>query len=58
MSPEPMNGFAPNSHGRRRVWSVARTSLKVEVNVGGLRAVYVWKNVVALVTVIFSNCMN
>jgi len=27
---EPLNGFAPNSHGRR-VWSLARTSLKVKV---------------------------
>jgi len=30
ISREPLNGFAPNSHGRR-VWSVARTSLKVTV---------------------------
>jgi len=30
ISLEPLNGFAPNSHGRR-VWSVARTSLKVKV---------------------------
>jgi len=28
--PEPLNGFAPNSHGRR-VWSLALTSLKVKV---------------------------
>ena len=27
---EPLNGFAPNSHGRR-VWSSARTSLNVKV---------------------------
>jgi len=27
---EPLNGFAPNSHGRR-VWSLARTSSKVKV---------------------------
>ena len=27
---EPLNGFAPNSHGRR-VLSLARTSLKVKV---------------------------
>ena len=27
---EPLNGFAPNSHGRR-VWSFARTSLNVKV---------------------------
>ena len=30
MSLEPLNGFAPNSH-RRRVWSIAWTSLKVKV---------------------------
>jgi len=30
ISREPLNGFAPNSHGRR-VWSLARTSLKVKV---------------------------
>jgi len=30
-SREPLDGFAQNSHGRR-VWSVARTSLKVKVN--------------------------
>jgi len=30
ISPEPLNGFAPNSHGRR-VWSLARMSLKVKV---------------------------
>ena len=30
ISPEPLNGFAPNSHGRR-VWSLAQTSLKVKV---------------------------
>jgi len=30
ISPEPLNGFAPNSQGRR-VWSLARTSLKVTV---------------------------
>jgi len=54
---EPLNGFAPNSHGRR-VWSIAQTSLKVKVKdqrsrspgtktaffgpFGGLHAVYVW----------------
>jgi len=27
---EPLNGFAPNSHGRR-VWSFARTNLKFKV---------------------------
>ena len=30
ISPEPLNGFVPYSH-RRRVWSLPRTSLKVEV---------------------------
>ena len=51
---EPLNGFAPNSQGRR-VWSLARTRLNVKVKdqghqgqndifgpFGGLRAVYVW----------------
>jgi len=42
LSVEQLNGFAPNSQGRRD-WSLARTSLKVKVNFGGLRAVYVWK---------------
>jgi len=51
---EPLNGFAPNSHGRR-VWSVAQTSLKVKVNFGGLRAVYVWKTS-ALVYATLSPC--
>ena len=32
ISREPLNGFAPNSHGRR-VWSLARRSLKVKVKV-------------------------
>ena len=50
ISREPLNGFVLNSHGRR-VWSLARTSLKVKVTrdkndifgpFGGLRAVYVW----------------
>jgi len=55
ISREPLNGFAPNSHGRR-VSSIAWTSLKVEVKgqghyaqkngifrpFGNLRAVYVW----------------
>ena len=56
ISREPQNGFAPNSH-ERRVWSLARMSLKVKVKgqrsrspgtemaffgiFGGLRAVYV-----------------
>jgi len=30
VSREPLNGFAPNSH-RRRVWSLARTSLNVKI---------------------------
>jgi len=55
ISQEPLNGFAPNSHGRR-VWSLARKSLNVKVIGqksmspgtktaffgGSLRAVYVW----------------
>ena len=53
---EPLNGFAPNSHGRR-VWSLARTSLKVKINFGGLRAVYIWKNIFALImTALRSRC--
>ena len=50
ISREPLNGFATNSHGGR-IWSFARTSLKIKVKVsfGGLRAVYVWKNIFALV---------
>jgi len=47
ISPEPLNRFAPNSQGRR-VWSFARTSLKVKVNFCGLHAVYVWKNIFVL----------
>jgi len=35
ISLEPLNGFAPNSH-RRRVWSLARMSLKVRSKVKGL----------------------
>jgi len=34
ISPEPLNGFAPNSHGRR-VWSLARMSLKVKIKSQG-----------------------
>jgi len=55
---EPLNEFAPNSHAKR-VWSLARTSLKVKGqrsrspgtktaffgHFGGLRAVYVWLNI-------------
>jgi len=54
ISQEPLNGFAPNSQGRR-VWSLARTSLNVKVKrkvtrdkngifcpFGVLWAVYVW----------------
>ena len=48
VSREPQNGYAPNSHARR-VWCLARTSLKVKVNFVGLSAVYVWKNIFALV---------
>jgi len=48
ISPEPLNGFAPNSQGRR-AWSLVRTSLKVKVNFGGLRTVYVWKSIFAVV---------
>jgi len=47
ISRELLNGFAPNSQGRR-VWSLARTGLKVKVNFG-LRAVYVRRNIIALV---------
>jgi len=38
VSPEPLNGFAPNSQGRR-VWSLARTSLKVKVKRQGKTSV-------------------
>ena len=55
ISPELRNGFVPNSLGRR-VWSLAWTSLKVKVNFGSLHAVYVWKNVFALV--IFYSVIN
>ena len=55
MSLELLNGFAPNSHGRR-VWSLAWMSLKVKVKgrgqqgqktaffgpLGGLHAVCMW----------------
>jgi len=57
ISREPLNGFAPNSHGRR-AWSLARMILNVKVKgqrsrspgtktvffgpFGGLCAVYVW----------------
>ena len=55
ISQELLNGFVPNSQGRR-VWSLTRTSLSVKVKgqghwgqkttffgpFGGLRAVYVW----------------
>ena len=49
---EPVNGFPPNSHGRR-VSSLVQTSLKVKVSrdkndiffcpFGSLLAVYVWQ---------------
>jgi len=42
ISLEPLNGFAPNSQGRH-VWSLPRAILKVKVNFGSLRVVYVWK---------------
>ena len=45
-SREPLNGFATNSHGRRDGWSRARTTLKVKVNFGYLRAVCL-KNIFA-----------
>jgi len=57
ISREPLNGLAPNSHGRR-VWSLAPTSLKDRVSgqnsrspgtktaffgpFGDLRAAYAW----------------
>jgi len=37
ISREPQNGFAPNSH-ERRVWSLARMSLKVKVKGQGSRS--------------------
>jgi len=67
ISREPLNGFAPNSHGRR-VWSLAQTSLKVKVKgqwsrspgtitaffgpFGSLRAVYVYVCLRAVKTMI------
>jgi len=56
ISPELLNGYAPNSQGRR-VWSLAGTSLKVKVNFGGLHVVYVWKNIFALVIIIIKQCL-
>jgi len=47
---KPLNRFATNSHGRR-VWSLPWTSLKAKVNFSSLRAVYVWKNIFALVLI-------
>ena len=55
ISPEPLNGFAPNSRGTR-AWSLTHTSLKVKVKgqghqgqklaffgpFGGVHAVFVW----------------
>ena len=52
ISREWLNGFALNLYGRY-VWFLAPTSLKVKVNIGGLRVVYVWKNIFALVKKIF-----
>jgi len=58
LSRKPLNGFATHSLVRR-VWSLARTSLKVKVNFGGMRAVYVWKNIFALVIGTFlETCQN
>jgi len=57
MSREPLNGFATNSDGRR-VWSFARTSLKVNVNFAGLRAVYVWKTIFAVVHLWLSSLVS
>jgi len=37
ISPEPLNGFVPNSQGRR-VWSLAQTSLKISVKGQGHHA--------------------
>jgi len=53
----PLKGFAPNSQGRR-VWSLAPTSLKVKVNFGGLRAVYVWKNIFAWSSFYWGYCCS
>jgi len=55
LSPELLNGFVPNSHGKH-IWSLAWMSLKVKVkcqghqgqktsffsSFGGLRAVCAW----------------
>jgi len=58
ISREWLNGFALNLYGRY-VWFLAPTSLKVKVNIGGLRVVYVWKNIFALVKkiVFFAHCV-
>ena len=53
ISPESLNWFATNSH-RRPVWSLTWMSLKVKVSFGGLRAVYVWKNIFSLVYGLYS----
>jgi len=39
--------FVPNSQGKR-ARSLVRSSLKVKVNFGSLRAAYVWKNTFTL----------
>jgi len=39
---------------REYVWSFTRRSLKVKVNFRSLHAVYVWKNIVALLLVTVS----
>ena len=58
-SPRTKTGFSADISGivelicdkftrrRRRLWSFAGTSLKVKINFGGLRAIYVWKNIFA-----------
>jgi len=51
ISREPLNGFAPNSHGRRKFGFLARTSLKVKVKVkvtffGPFGSLRVWRKTV------------
>ena len=57
ISRETLNGFASNSH-RRRIWSLVRTSLKVKVNFGCLRAVYIWKNIFVLLITAFTEIVK
>jgi len=54
ISRELLNGFLPNSQGRL-AWSLAWMSLMVEVNFGGSRVAYVWKNIFALVLSVISH---